>query len=260
MTKTIKELKETIESYKKIADDDIKKGTSLNLQIFRSKGISELCTELLKMIDESSEDCSAEEPEQSPVMGLGDYLEITSAADAASANSHTDCGESPAPQPGKRSPYHRTGSFLTEDELFKIRDRKERFELSMLYLLLHGGGSFIPELSVEDLQNIFRSVKYVKEACDYQTMKEGSEYLNIKIADDAYNDHFSNGKVFEETPDAPESQEENPETSVRKVSNEELKKEVEKFMDDPVFGKLMNFFAAYGLAKHIASLFTNGRH
>ena len=262
----IDELKETIESYKKIADDEIKKGTSPYIQIQKSKKISEVCEELLKIInnDESSSEkdvLSAEKEDNAlPVMGLGDYLRITCEADAIANPLRNEKNEQEhvTPQYGKKIPHQSRN--ISKEQLSEIKDRKERFELSMLYLLLHGGGTFIPELSIEDLQSIIRSVKYVKEACDYSTMKDGAEYLNIKVADDAYNNYLCNEKVFEETPDAQESLEEKPEVSVRKISNEELKKEVEKFMDDPVFGKLMNFFAAYGLAKHIASLFTNGRH
>lgn len=241
----INELKETIESCKK-----------------QSKKIFEASEELLKIInnDESSseEDAFSAEKEDNviPVMNLSEYVRITSEADASANPPHNEKKKSEDGTFQHEKKILRQSRNVSEEQLSEIKDRKERFELSMLYLLLHGGGSFIPELSIEDLRNIIRSVKYVKEACDYSTMKDGAEYLNIKVADDAYNNYLCNEKAFEN----PESPEETPELSVRKISNEELKKEVEKFMDDPVYGKLMNFYAAYGLARHIASLFTNGRH
>jgi len=43
---------------------------------------------------------------------------------------------------------------ITEQELMAIADRKERFELSMIYMMLHGGATFIDPLTLDDVKAI----------------------------------------------------------------------------------------------------------
>ena len=67
-----------------------------------------------------------------------------------------------------------------------IEDRKERFELSMIYMMLHGGGTFIETLTLDDVKATRSTVLHVCNGMDYKSQKEGSEYFNIEAGDKAY--------------------------------------------------------------------------
>lgn len=75
---------------------------------------------------------------------------------------------------------------ITKDELMAITDRKERFELSMLYMLLHGMPPYLDPLTLDDVRQIRNSVLHVTQGMDYTSMKEGSEYFNVETGDNAY--------------------------------------------------------------------------
>lgn len=75
---------------------------------------------------------------------------------------------------------------ITKEELMSIDDRKERFELSMLYMQLHGMPPYIDTLTLDDVRHIRNSVLYVTQGMDYTSMKEGSEYFNVETGDKAY--------------------------------------------------------------------------
>lgn len=75
---------------------------------------------------------------------------------------------------------------ITEQELMAITDRKERFELSMIYMMLHGMPPFLHPLTLDDVRRIRNSVLHVTQGMDYTSMKEGSEYFNIETGDNAY--------------------------------------------------------------------------
>lgn len=75
---------------------------------------------------------------------------------------------------------------ITEQELMAVTDRKERFELSMLYMQLHGMPPYLDSLTLDDVRQIRNSVLHVTHGMDYTSMKEGSEYFNVKTGDNAY--------------------------------------------------------------------------
>lgn len=75
---------------------------------------------------------------------------------------------------------------ITEQELMAVTDRKERFELSMLYMQLHGMPPYLDPLTLDDVRKIRNSVLHVTEGMDYMSMKEGSEYFNVETGDNAY--------------------------------------------------------------------------
>lgn len=75
---------------------------------------------------------------------------------------------------------------ITKDELMGIGDHKERFELSMIYMMLHGGGTFIDTLTLDDVKAIRSTVQYVLNGMDYTSQKDGTEYFNIEAGDKAY--------------------------------------------------------------------------
>ena len=75
---------------------------------------------------------------------------------------------------------------ITKQELMAIDDRKERFELSMIYMMLHGGGTFIEALTLDDVKAIRSTVIHVCNGMDYKSQKDGSEYFNIEAGDKAY--------------------------------------------------------------------------
>lgn len=75
---------------------------------------------------------------------------------------------------------------ITEQELMAITDRKERFELSMLYMQLHGMPPYLDPLTLDDVRQIRNSVLHVTQGMDYTSMKEGSEYFNVETGDNAY--------------------------------------------------------------------------
>ena len=75
---------------------------------------------------------------------------------------------------------------ITKEELMAIEDRKERFELSMLYMQLHGMPPYLDPLTLDDVRMIRNSVLHVTQGMDYTSMKEGSEYFNVETGDNAY--------------------------------------------------------------------------
>ena len=75
---------------------------------------------------------------------------------------------------------------ITEQELMAVTDRKERFELSMLYMQLHGMPPYLDPLTLDDVRQIRNSVLHVTQGMDYTSMKEGSEYFNVETCDNAY--------------------------------------------------------------------------
>lgn len=75
---------------------------------------------------------------------------------------------------------------ITEQELMTVTDRKERFELSMLYMQLHGMPPYLDPLTLDDVRQIRNSVLHVTQGMDYTSMKEGSEYFNVETGDNAY--------------------------------------------------------------------------
>ena len=75
---------------------------------------------------------------------------------------------------------------ITEQELMTVEDRKERFELSMIYMMLHGGGTFIETLTLDDVKAIRSTVLHVCNGMDYKSQREGSEYFNVECGDKAY--------------------------------------------------------------------------
>lgn len=75
---------------------------------------------------------------------------------------------------------------ITKEELMAIGDRKERFELSMLYMQLHGMPPYLDPLTLDDVRQIRNSVLHVTQGMDYTSMKEGSEYFNVETGDNAY--------------------------------------------------------------------------
>jgi hypothetical protein len=75
---------------------------------------------------------------------------------------------------------------ITKDELTEVTDRKDRFELSMIYMMLHGSGTFIETLTLDDVKAIRSTVLYVCNSMDYNSQKEGTEYFNIEAGDKAY--------------------------------------------------------------------------
>jgi len=75
---------------------------------------------------------------------------------------------------------------ITEQELMAVTDRKERFELSMLYMQLHGMPPYLDPLTLDDVRQIRNSVLHVTQGMDYTSMKEGSEYFNVETGDNAY--------------------------------------------------------------------------
>ena len=75
---------------------------------------------------------------------------------------------------------------ITEKELMAVIDRKERFELSMLYMQLHGMPPYLDPLTLDDVRQIRNSVLHVTQGMDYTSMKEGSEYFNVETGDNAY--------------------------------------------------------------------------
>lgn len=75
---------------------------------------------------------------------------------------------------------------ITKQELMAITDRKERFELSMLYMQLHGMPPYLDPLTLDDVRQIRNSVLHVTQGMDYTSMKEGSEYFNVETGDKAY--------------------------------------------------------------------------
>lgn len=75
---------------------------------------------------------------------------------------------------------------ITEQELMAIADRKERFELSMIYMMLHGGGTFIDPLTLDDVKAIRSTVLHVCNGMDCTSQKEGTEYFNVEAGDNGY--------------------------------------------------------------------------
>lgn len=75
---------------------------------------------------------------------------------------------------------------ITKQELMAVTDRKERFELSMLYMQLHGMPPYLDPLTLDDVRLIRNSVLHVTQGMDYTSMKEGSEYFNVETGDNAY--------------------------------------------------------------------------
>jgi len=75
---------------------------------------------------------------------------------------------------------------ITKEELMAVTDRKERFELSMLYMQLHGMPPYLDPLTLDDVRMIRNSVLHVTQGMDYTSMKEGSEYSNVETGDNAY--------------------------------------------------------------------------
>lgn len=75
---------------------------------------------------------------------------------------------------------------ITEQELMAIADRKERFELSMIYMMLHGSGTFIDPLTLDDVKAIRSTVLYVCNGMDCTSQKEGTEYFNVEAGDKGY--------------------------------------------------------------------------
>lgn len=75
---------------------------------------------------------------------------------------------------------------ITEQELMAIADRKERFELSMIYMMLHGGGTFIDPLTLDDVKAIRSTVLHVCNGMDCTSQKEGTEYFNVEAGDKGY--------------------------------------------------------------------------
>jgi hypothetical protein len=75
---------------------------------------------------------------------------------------------------------------ITEQELMAVTDRKECFELSMLYMQLHGMPPYLDPLTLDDVRQIRNSVLHVTQGMDYTSMKEGSEYFNVETGDNAY--------------------------------------------------------------------------
>lgn len=75
---------------------------------------------------------------------------------------------------------------ITKKELMAVTDRKERFELSMLYMQLHGMPPYLDPLTLDDVRQIRNSVLHVTQGMDYTSMKEGSEYFNVETGDNAY--------------------------------------------------------------------------
>ena len=75
---------------------------------------------------------------------------------------------------------------ITKEELMAVTDRKERFELSMLYMQLHGMPPYLDPLTLDDVRQIRNSVLHVTQGMDYTSMKEGSEYFNVETGDNAY--------------------------------------------------------------------------
>ncbi|MCR4612419.1 MAG: hypothetical protein K5778_00295 [Bacteroidaceae bacterium] len=75
---------------------------------------------------------------------------------------------------------------ITEQELMAVTDRKERFELSMLYMQLHGMPPYLDPLTLNDVRQIRNAVLHVTQGMDYTSMKEGSEYFNVETGDNAY--------------------------------------------------------------------------
>lgn len=75
---------------------------------------------------------------------------------------------------------------ITEQELMAVTDRKERFELSMLYMQLHGMSPYLDPLTLDDVRKIRNAVLHVTQGMDYTSMKEGSEYFNVETGDNAY--------------------------------------------------------------------------
>ena len=75
---------------------------------------------------------------------------------------------------------------ITEQELMAVTDRKERFELSMLYMQLHGMPPYLDPLTLDDVRMIRNAVLHVTQGMDYTSMKEGSEYFNVETGDNAY--------------------------------------------------------------------------
>ena len=75
---------------------------------------------------------------------------------------------------------------ITEQELMAVTDRKERFELSMLYMQLHGMPPYLDPLTLDDVRQIRNAVLHVTQGMDYTSMKEGSEYFNVETGDNAY--------------------------------------------------------------------------
>lgn len=77
---------------------------------------------------------------------------------------------------------------ISKEELMKVESRKERFELSMLYMMLHGMPPYIDNLTLEDVKHIRNSVLHVTQSMDYKSQKEDTEYFNIECGDKAYKD------------------------------------------------------------------------
>ena len=77
---------------------------------------------------------------------------------------------------------------ISKEELMKVESRKERFELSMLYMMLHGMPPYIDNLTLEDVKHIRNSVLHVTQSMDYKSQKENTEYFNIECGDKAYKD------------------------------------------------------------------------
>ena len=75
---------------------------------------------------------------------------------------------------------------ITKKELMAITDRKERFELSMLYMQLHGMPPYLDPLTLDDVRQIRNAVLHVTQGMDYTSMKDGSEYFNVETGDNAY--------------------------------------------------------------------------
>ena len=75
---------------------------------------------------------------------------------------------------------------ITKKELMAVTDRKERFELSMLYMQLHGMPPYLDPLTLDDVRQIRNSVLHVTQGVDYTSMKEGAEYFNVETGDNAY--------------------------------------------------------------------------
>ena len=73
---------------------------------------------------------------------------------------------------------------IKKEDFDKITSKEDRFEISMVYMLLSTGYEFENlDLDIESTRRIINSVKYVTQHCDYNSIKEGGEYTNIEIGD-----------------------------------------------------------------------------
>ena len=76
---------------------------------------------------------------------------------------------------------------ITKEELNSIEDKKTRFEVAMLYMLLHGMFPCVKDLSFEMALRIVNTMTAIKERMNPDSIKDGCEYSMVEAGDYTFN-------------------------------------------------------------------------